>query len=298
MLIQLLQRHYLFVFILLCGLCGLALGQLGSTAIGLWAAPTLSSQQALPVQEQKAALRVSLDAYNVILNRDIFNSAGGQQSFSLATAQPQTKPSTVQSKTVSKWTLIGTVSGGDSALATLNDGKETAAYRLNAELPDGSTLVVIERNRVVLEAPDGSRQTIETAQGEQLTAVPRRPSPPTRNVKPSFRVENLGENSWLIPAQAAEDARTNIGDLLQQAQAVPYLEGNQTTGFQIRMIQPGSLIAQLGLKKGDILREVNGLPLNSPEKALQVFGQLRQATRISIGLERRGKAMTFAYEIR
>ena len=298
MLIQLLQRHYLFVFILLSGLCGLALGQLGSTAIGLWAAPPLSIQQALPAQAQKAALRLSLDAYNVILNRDIFNSAGGQQSFTPATAQPQTKPSTVQSRADSKWTLIGTVSGGTGALATLNDGKETAAYRLNAELPDGSTLVVIERNRVVLEAPDGSRQTIETVQGERLTAVSRRPPAPTGTAKPSYRVENLDENSWLIPAQAAEHARTNIGDLLQQAQAVPYLEGNQTTGFQIRMIQPGSLIAQLGLKKGDILREVNGLPLNSPEKALQVFGQLRQATRISIGLERRGKAMTFAYEIR
>ncbi|MCF6178620.1 MAG: PDZ domain-containing protein, partial [Geopsychrobacter sp.] len=85
---------------------------------------------------------------------------------------------------------------------------------------------------------------------------------------------------------------------LKQAQAVPYLEGNRTTGFQIRMIQPGSLIEQIGLRKGDILREVNGIKLNSPEKALQVFGQLRQAKQISIGLERRGKAMTFAYEIR
>jgi general secretion pathway protein C len=102
----------------------------------------------------------------------------------------------------------------------------------------------------------------------------------------------------LIPAAVAEDSRSNIGSLLKQAQAVPYLEGKTTTGFQLVMVQNGSFIAKIGLKKGDILREINGVELTSPEKALQIFGQLRQAKQISIGLERGGKAMTFAYEIR
>ncbi len=76
------------------------------------------------------------------------------------------------------------------------------------------------------------------------------------------------------------------------------MEGNQTTGFQIRRLKAGSLIARIGLKRGDILRKINGLELDSPEKALQIFAQLRQSRQISIDLERRGKAMTFAYEIR
>jgi general secretion pathway protein C len=182
-------------------------------------------------------------------------------------------------------------------LAILGNNGKATPYRLKTKLPDGAILFAIARNRVELRYPNGQTRVLELIPNKQQTNQQQK-SRPTRARKGQQQIENLGQNRWLIPIQVAENARTNIGGLLRQAQAVPYLENGRTTGFQIRMIQPGTLIAQLGLKKGDILREINGLPLNSPEKALQIFGQLRQAKQVSIGLERRGKAMTFAYEIK
>jgi general secretion pathway protein C len=65
----------------------------------------------------------------------------------------------------------------------------------------------------------------------------------------------------------------------------------------VRMIQPRSLLALLGIQRGDVLMQVNGVELDSPEKALQIFQQLREARNISIGLVRDGERMNFDYQI-
>lgn len=301
MLITLLQRYYLWIFIILSGLCGLAMGNLGATAVSLLAGPVGDSGLAFNKPVHQVTTRLSLDNFQPILQRNIFNSAATSQSFDRPRATKTT--TTNHARTATQWTLVGTVSGGAIPLATLKSGKDTTTFKLNEELPDGAKLTAVERNRVTLTYPDGRTATVEITHDKLPLANTNRPrttsSPQNTGRSENIpKVESLGENRWLIPSLAAENARSNVGDLLKQAQAVPFLEGNKTTGFQIRMIQPGSLIAQLGLQRGDILREVNGIALDSPEKALQIFGQLRLAKQISIGLERKGKAMTFSYEIR
>ncbi len=254
-----------------------------------------------PGSTQKENIDAPLSDYQIILKRNIFSSAAESQPTVNLEPTPLEKSKPV--KKHSTWTLIGTVSGGEQPLATLSSKGETATYRLNEELPDGATLSEVGRNFAKLRYSDGQTILLESepdveAQKPKQKTVSRKRAEKKSQVQTGPAIESLGENRWLIPALLAEDTRSNIGDLLKQAQAVPYLDGKETTGFQIRMIQQGSFVEQIGLKKGDILREVNGVMLNSPEKALQIFGQLRQASRISIGLERRGKAMTFAYEIR
>ncbi len=294
MLINLFQRHHLVLFILLSGLSGLSLGNLVATTIAMRVTPDIATEKLQPAVPGPVKSRTSLASYQPILKRNIFNSAADSQELRAVKVQPR---KTTPVKTRTTWTLIGTISGGPSPLAILSSKGKAIPYSLKTRLPDDAILSAISRNQVELRYPDGQIQVLEALPNKKQT-ITRQKKRQTRNSPDQQKIENLGQNRWLIPIQVAENARTNMGGLLRQAQAVPYLEGGQTTGFQIRMIQPGSLIAQLGLKKGDILREINGLPLNSPEKALQIFGQIRQAKQVSIGLERRGKAMTFAYEIK
>lgn len=303
MLIALLQRYYLWFYIVLSGLCGLALGTLGATSIGLLADAGIETGAQVVKSTRKTVPRLRISDYQSILEGNIFNSAAQTQSFT-PTRSTQTTAETPPPE-ATDWVLIGTVSGGETPLASLKNGAEVKTYQLQQELPDGARLTRVERNRVELTYPDGrtvqvSIEPDKNIPGRRFAAERSAKSrsnnnPQARTVPP---VEEIGEKSWLIPEQTADNARTNIGNLLRQARAVPFLENGKTTGFEIQMIRAGSLIAELGLQKGDILREVNGLPLDSPEKALQIFGQLRQAKQISISLERRGKAMTFAYEIR
>ena len=77
----------------------------------------------------------------------------------------------------------------------------------------------------------------------------------------------------------------------------PRMVDGKTDGFLIQRINPRSLLAKLGLKRGDVVIDVNNIKLDSPEKALMIFQQLREARQIGLSVERNGSPMTFAYEI-
>lgn len=168
---------------------------------------------------------------------------------------------------------------------------------LDEELADGGVVSKIERNRVDISYDSGKVATLILEADSTAEKSPK-PSRKDDSEQERSRIDNLGDNRWRIPSLVADQARGNVGDLLKQARAVPVLESGQTTGFKIMMIKPRSFIAELGLRRGDVLKNVNGLALDSPEKALQIFAQLRQAKQIQIGLERKGEPMTFLYEIR
>jgi len=286
------QKYYLWFCLVLSGLAGLAMGNLRATIFSVMSEPQPSEPTSIRTDTRQSTPKPTLKNYQDIVKRNIFNSASSDLSVEFE------EQALRRSSAPSKWSLIGTVSGGPNPLATLSDSSGAETYALNEELSDGGVLSEIERNRVVLHYPGGRTQTLEVDENQQLAAQPqtqRREPPGQQN---ELHIDDLGGNRWRIPTSVAENARENVGELLKQAQAIPYLEGGKTTGFKIETIQRGSLIDKLGLKRGDILRRINGQELNAPEKALQIFGQLRQAKQIRIDLERRGKTMTFAYEIR
>lgn len=292
MLITVLQRYSLWVFLVLSGLAGLALGNLYATYLSVANDPPPTVVSLKPEKRQKQS-STSLSDYGIITRHNIFSpSQRSQTPQAVATEQ-----AVVANQ--SKWSLVGTVSGGDYPLATLEDRSETLTLGLGEALPDGGVLSKIERNLVEISYQTGKKVILVPEEGDDPPARPQARSRGNRSAAaPQASVDSLGDNRWVIPALVANDARENVGELLKQARAVPVLEDGRTTGFKIRMIRPRSLIAQLGLERGDILRQVNGLALDSPEKALQIFAQLRQAKQIQIDLERKGKHMTFAYEIR
>ena len=57
------------------------------------------------------------------------------------------------------------------------------------------------------------------------------------------------------------------------------------------------LLVSMGLLRGDVIKLVNDMKLDSPEKALQILQQLREARRLTVDIERFGKPMTFTYEL-
>ena len=49
---------------------------------------------------------------------------------------------------------------------------------------------------------------------------------------------------------------------------------------------------------GDIVQKINGFEMNSPDKALQIYSKLKDASSITVDLVRRGKPVTMSYSIR
>jgi general secretion pathway protein C len=51
------------------------------------------------------------------------------------------------------------------------------------------------------------------------------------------------------------------------------------------------------MQNGDVISRINGFDINSPDKALEIYGRLKEARSIRIEYERRGQSMSADYTI-
>lgn len=81
------------------------------------------------------------------------------------------------------------------------------------------------------------------------------------------------------------------------ARTVPVFEQGRYAGLRMYSVLPTSPLNALGLRAGDVLRAVNGRKLDSPNRALELFQQLRQAPRIELAVERGGDTLVMTYTL-
>jgi len=72
----------------------------------------------------------------------------------------------------------------------------------------------------------------------------------------------------------------------------------EVDGYRLSAIRRGSLFDKLGIKNGDVVHAVNGLPLTNMEGAMSAFQSLQSEDEFSFDVTRRNKKSTFEYEIR
>lgn len=281
-----LQRYSGALLLLLTALLGLALGQLAATLLEVRLAPALprATAPALTARAEGTALA----DYEIVVQRNLFDSKH-TGILSLAT----NAGTGATSKAPASFTLLGTVTAGTASLALIDSAGKSLLLHLGDTAPGGGRVVAIERSALHLRYDNGREESIPLRDAPLLGDAS---VPAAGGARPSA-IRATGGNRYSIPRQEVEKARANIGELLKQARLEPNIVSGQTHGFVVRMIRPESILASLGLKLGDVVMEVNNVPLDTPEKALQIFQQLREARHIALNLERNGAPMSFEYDL-
>jgi general secretion pathway protein C len=285
-----LQKYFLPANLLAFMLLGIALGCLSATILQQRLAPgdIQVTRQGFP--QQKQSPKATLDTYAAIVQRNIFDSTSPNAQLLTEIPTAQQTASTAKVKRADL-RLIGTVVAGTDSLALIEINRKIELFRSGDRLPGEGTLGLISRSLIEIKERDGTTWNLLLYQnGKNQPAVPAAST--SKN-----GIRDMGKNRWSIAREVADQARGNIGGLLTSVRLEPRLTNGATAGFVVRMIKPRSLLAQLGIRKGDVLMQVNGVDLNSPEKGLQVVQQLREARTISISLERKGAPTTFTYEV-
>jgi general secretion pathway protein C len=239
------------------------------------AAPKFTAPvESKPVMEP----RRELNDYSSILERGLF---GEGKSPSIASASAE----------VVDYRLIGTVEGNVFAGAVLEDASGQAFYRIQQKLPDGSQIVKVFRDRITLRRVDGSSATLQVVDETKIVAM----------AKPTgvgSGVRRLSENKFAVDQREIAASTENMGQLLTQARALPYVEQGKTVGFRISEIVPGSLYEKIGLQNGDVIRKINSQDVDDPGKFFQLYQGLKEERNISIDVVRNGQRQTFTYDIR
>ena len=119
---------------------------------------------------------------------------------------------------------------------------------------------------------------------------------------------NIGKTSYIdtvitsTPAiQALTRIRTKakcVETILRKAVIEPYHINGQIEGLRITGLDKILLARDLLLKSGDIIRAVNGQPLNSKRRAYEIFKKARKLPTMKIELLRDGKTETLLYYLK
>jgi general secretion pathway protein C len=160
------------------------------------------------------------------------------------------------------------------------------AHRSSSEETLERTRVTI-RNGARIEFIDGARHG---------TPDPSSAATPASRGTASIRA--TGAHSFEIPREELDRNLANTAQLLTDVRALPLMKDGRVTGFRLLSIPPGSLFSQLGLRNGDAVTRINGFELNSIERSLELYSQLRSANHLELELERNRTVVRNTYSIR
>lgn len=244
-----------------------------------------------------------INTYSLITRRNVFNSRYTGESIAGEDGTGQ-KSSAPLKRAELNAKLIGTVSGSrENSFAIIEDGssKTQQLYQIDDMLLEQARIIEISRCKVVL-LRDGAREVLECP--EEGDADKPRAAPVASGTlspsegAPSEGVKMVSESEFLVDEREVESALSNLNQLLTQIRIVPNFQDGKPDGFKVFAIKPDSIFAKLGLQNGDVIRSVNGRDLSTPEKAFQVFQDLRSEKSLSVDVVRRGSPQNLRYQIR
>ena len=201
--------------------------------------------------------------------------------------------------------IIGTLVSSnplESSVRLMTKDKSSKSYELNDMLGDsaaldgsgGARVAKICRSKVYVS--DGGKLSCITSE-EDSKALANRAIGPAPGAPKEDGVAKVSETEFKIARGEIDNALNNLDKLATQARIVPHFQGGKSVGFRLYAIKPGSLFSKIGLKNGDILQRINGMDINSPEKALEIYTKLRDAKNVTLDMQRRGKPLSVEYNI-
>ncbi|MBI2606252.1 MAG: hypothetical protein HYW49_09255 [Deltaproteobacteria bacterium] len=247
---------------------------------------------------KKAEKTRTFEQYSAILTRNIFNSKGlipEEQEF--ASGPPR--------KTTLPLNLIGTVVLADElkSIAAIEDKGQNMVFpvRVDDSIDGKIKITKIEHLRVYfVNQSTGHNEYVEIVdEFPKLNVTPAAPSAGGGSQKKTMGgVTQLDDSHYEVERTTIDKSLTNMGEVLQQARAIPNFENGMQNGYRLIQIVPGSIYDLLGLKNNDVVYSVDGEPLNDPGKAFQLFNQLRTIQHLELGVNRGGAKSVKNYDVR
>jgi hypothetical protein len=88
-----------------------------------------------------------------------------------------------------------------------------------------------------------------------------------------------------------------LGRFLQHAELDPEVQAGAFVGFRVLELRPAAWWQGVDLVPGDIVMQVNGMPIEQPTEAHAAFESLRQAAQLRVKYMRKGEARELLYSI-
>ncbi len=176
--------------------------------------------------------------------------------------------------------LKGTIASDQrdlSAAIIMVGGNEEKVFGIGDRIASNATLHAVYADRVVLNE-NGVLTNLKLPKDfPQGTRTPSR-----RNTTTTSRA---ADNARSIQSVVADNV-TKLADVIRPT---PYFVNGQQQGYRVYPGRNRAQFAALGLRPGDLIKDIDGQALNDPSQAMQIFQSLGTADQVSVTVERNGQ---------
>ena len=185
--------------------------------------------------------------------------------------------------------LRATVSAADQEFAhaiVADSSGEEKVYFIRDSIPGGATLHRVDPDKIilnrggVLEALRLPKEFDGAAQASSPRNTARRTT--ARQATAQSAVQNLIAN--------------NASTLTDIVRPQPFMPNGQMKGYRVFPGRQRSEFLKLGLRPGDLVTEINGVPLTNPAQGMEIFQSLSESSQVSLKIQRNGKDMDIALD--
>jgi general secretion pathway protein C len=213
-----------------------------------------------------------------IADAHIFGIAAQEETEEIA--QPSVEETeNLRDTRLTNLSLKGTIaaSPAERAVAIIADGgNEEKVYTVGASVTSGATLHAVYADRVVLNE-NGVLTNLKLPK-EYSEAV-------ARTVRRSTTATNRTADTQSIQSVVAK----NVSQLADVIRPTPYFVNGQQQGYRVYPGRNRQQFAALGLRPGDLIKDIDGQALSDPTQAMKIFQTLDSADQVSVTVERDGQ---------
>lgn len=176
--------------------------------------------------------------------------------------------------------LKGTIAAtpAEEAIAIIADaGNEEKVYSIGDSVTRGATLHAVYPDRVVLDE-NGVLTNLKLPK-----EFPEGTPAPTRRNTAS--VDRTVADTQSIQSVVAQ----NVSKLADVIRPTPYFVNGQQQGYRVYPGRNRQQFAALGLRPGDLIKDIDGQSLTDPTEAMKIFQTLGSAEQVSVTVERNGQ---------
>lgn len=229
-----------------------------------------------------------LNSFDVIVDRNIFGSSD-EDSSDVEPMDMEAKEIEALEPTSLKISLLGTVTGSEeNACAVIEEtGRKTQGLYRVGDAVQNAVVKKILWGKVVLRVGDR----------DEILSMDEAETKKGGGARSSSQTAHKGD-TITVARSDIQDSLKNINKLLTQARIRPHLKDGKPDGFVLSYIKANSFFTKLGLKRGDIIKRINGKQINTPEDAFSFYQALESGTPLSMEISRRGKPKTINYRFK
>ncbi|MEM1174714.1 MAG: type II secretion system protein GspC [Pseudomonadota bacterium] len=217
-----------------------------------------------------------------IANASLFGKADPDEA--VTEQAPVLIDTTVETKL--NLTLKGTIASNieaESAAIIQVGPRDDQVFVIGNTVTNGARLQAIENRRVILNE-NGQLTELKLPEDFKSTPQPARRSPASRQRAATTRTTPQRNIQSVVSQNAAR-----LSDVIRPT---PYFVNGQQQGYRVYPGRDRRQFAALGLKAGDLIKDIDGQSLSDPQQAMQIFQSLGNAQQVTVTVERNGTPET------